>query len=497
MAIDFPTPTSVGQTYTLGNKTWQWTGEGWKMISTISLGNLTNVSLNSPVNNDVLTYNGTNWVNSPASGGTGSGTFDTAINNALYIEPTGTLNAVGVGTTVTQITTFLGTSGQQYILNSMHVTNISNGDAEITAGFVMNARKVPASISVSAGYSGGAGIHTFTVGSASSIRVGMAVTGTGNIGETTGIGTTAGFQYNTYVTNVDGNNITLSKPMSGYATGVLYFSPVSKVVSRLPVPVGSAVELLKQPMVLNALDSIVLQSTGTGSGIGTTSGNTITYTSGSSVLTATNQPTAFFNTIAIGNLVQNTGVSTGIQPNTYVGASYTGISTSYAGSGVVSIPITRPATATVGIGTSLTFTETIVPQDGALEATLTYKSIADTAYKNGTGTVVGIVTTTPTIIGVTSTIPSVYYGTGLTYPSVIQSIRVANISDTGDYPVYIGIGNSDTIFNNLAYNLIVPQNSSIEICESPKYLGIGQSIFAWCIEDSVIEIQIAAKQKTS
>ena len=33
------------------------------------------------------------------------------------------------------------------------------------------------------GSSGGAGIHTFTVGSASSITVGMAVTGTGNIGE--------------------------------------------------------------------------------------------------------------------------------------------------------------------------------------------------------------------------------------------------------------------------------------------------------------------------
>jgi hypothetical protein len=38
MPIDFPTPSTVGQTYTLGNKTWQWTGEGWK-ISNIVIGN--------------------------------------------------------------------------------------------------------------------------------------------------------------------------------------------------------------------------------------------------------------------------------------------------------------------------------------------------------------------------------------------------------------------------------------------------------------------------
>jgi hypothetical protein len=422
-------------------------------------------------------------------GGGGSGTFDTTINNALYIEPTGTLNIVGVGTTTSQITTFPGTSGKEYIINSMHVTNISNGDAEITAGFVMNVRKVPATISVSVGSSGGPGIHTFTVGSASSITVGMAVTGTGNIGETTGIGSTAGFQYNTYVTSVDGNTITLSKPMSGRATGTVYFTSVSKVVSRLPVPVGSAVELFKQPMVLNALDSIVLQSTGAGSGIGSTSTTAISQTANSNFLTVT-VGAAITNFIAAGQLILPTGaLNTGIQTNTFVGVGYT--------PGSLSIPMTRPATTSLA-STSFTFTEVVVPQDGALEVTLTYKSVTDTAYNNGTGTVVGIVSLSSlSVPGVTSTTPSVYYGAGLTYPSVIQSIRVTNISDSGDYPVYIGIGNSDTIFNNLAYNLIVPKNSSIEICESPKYLGIGQSIFAYSNTPGVLEIQIAGKQITS
>jgi hypothetical protein len=327
----------------------------------------------------------------------------------------------------------------------------------------------------------------------------MAVTGTGNIGETTGIGTTAGFQFNTYVTSVDGNNITLSKPMSGRATGTLFFSPVSKTSSRLPVPVGSAVELLKQPMVLNALDSIVLQSTGAGTGIGTTSSNTITYTSGSAVLTVTNQARSFFNSIAIGNLVQNTGVSTGIQANTYVGASYTGITTSYAGTGVVSIPITRPVTATVGTATTLSFTEIVVPEDGALQATITYQTTTDTTSLNGTGTVVGIATTS-FIAGITSSTPVAYYGTGNVYASTIQSIRVSNISDGmiypgGDYPVWVGIGNSDTVFSWLAYNMMIPRNSSIELCEGPKRLGIGQSIFAYSNTPNAIEIQIAGKQK--
>ena len=434
-------------------------------------------SSNSPgTSGQVLqsTVTGTQWTTSAAGGG-GSGKFDTEINNVLYVQPTGTLDIVGVGTTTSQITT-LPASPPEYIIHSIHVANISNGDAEITAGFVMNARKVPASISVSVGSSGGAGIHTFTVGSASSIRVGMAVTGTGNIGETTGIGSTAGFQYNTYVTSVDGNNITLSKPMSGYATGILHFSPVSDVVSRLPVPVGSAVELLKQPMVLGGLDSIVLQSTGAGSGIGSTSTNAITQTANSAILTVT-AGAAITNFIASGMLVQPTGINTGIQTNTFVGVGYT--------PGALSIPITKPATVSLA-STSLSFTEVVVPQDGALQATIVYQSSTDTSYQNGTGTA--------------TTTASVYYGTGNLYPSTIQSIRVSNISDGtiypgGDYPVWVGIGNSDTIFSWLAYNMVIPRNSSIELCESPKRLGIGQSIFAYSNTPNVIEIQIAGKQK--
>jgi hypothetical protein len=450
-------------------------------VSTLSITRVTGAvydSTNSPgTSGQILqsTVTGTQWSNAAAVSGV---KFDTTIDNVLYVQPTGTLDIVGVGTTTSQITT-LPAGSNRYVIHSMHVTNISNGDAEITAGFVMNAKKVPSSISVSIGQSGGAGIHTFAVGSASSIRVGMAVTGTGNIGETTGIGSTAGFQYNTYVTSVDGNNITLSKPMSGRATGVLYFSPVSKVSSRLPVPVGSAVELLKQPMVLNALDSIVLQSTGVGFntvGLASTSTATISQVSGSNTLTVT-AGAAITGYVAAGQLIQGTGSNTGIQTNTFVGVGYT--------PGSLSIPMTRPATSTLA-SQILSFSEVVTPQDGALQVTVVYQSSTDTSYLNGTGTA--------------TTTASVYYGTGNTYPSIIQSIRVSNISDGtiypgGDYPVSVGIGNTDTIFSYLAYNMVIPRNSSIELCESPKRIGIGQSIFAFSPIPGVIEIQVAGKQR--
>jgi hypothetical protein len=432
------------------------------------------------------TQTGTLWATAAAGGG--SGKFDTSIDNVLYVQPTGTLDKVGVGTTTSQITT-LPSGSNKYLVHSIHVTNISNGDAEITAGFVVDSRKVPATITVG----GGAGINTITVSTASSITVGMAVTGQGNIGETTGIGSTAGFQYNTYVTSVDGNNITLSKPIAGQAvSGTISFTPVSKISSRLPVPVGSAVELLKQPMVLNSLDSIVIQSTGSGTGVGTTSTAVFTQTANSNTISCT-VGSAITNFIYSGQLVQGTGTNTGIQTNTFIGVGYT------PGSNI--IPLTRPATVSVA-STVLSFTDVVVPEDGALQATIVYQSSTDTAYLNGTGTVVAISSNTTSVTAGLSTIPVAYYSSGTSYPSIIQSIRVSNISDGlvypgGDYPVWVGIGNSDTIFSWLAYNMVIPKNSSIELCESPKRIGIGQSIFAYSSTPYAIEIQVAGKQKTS
>lgn len=36
MAIDFPNTPTVGETYTVGSKTWQWNGEKWVMLTSAS-----------------------------------------------------------------------------------------------------------------------------------------------------------------------------------------------------------------------------------------------------------------------------------------------------------------------------------------------------------------------------------------------------------------------------------------------------------------------------
>ena len=410
------------------------------IVTGISAG--TNITISGSTGNVTISASG--------GGGGGSGKFDTSIDNVIYFTPTGTLDRVGVGTTTTQLTTLPSTAEIEYLVHSIHVTNISNGDAEITAGFDIDSRKVLSTYSSG----GGAGIHTCIVSSASTIAIGMGVTGT-NV------------DYNTLVTDRSGNMVVLSKPLVGTPSGTLTFIPVSEVVYRLPVPVGSAVELLKQPFVLYASDSIRVQATGIGTG-GQAATTTATASSGAAVLTV-----ASATNIAAGQLVGGTGIAT----NTYVGVGYTPASTA--------VPITRATTATLSSG-SVTFTDLIVPQDGALHSTIVYQTTTDTSYQNGTSAGVGVGTTA-----------TVYYGTGNIYPSVIQSIRVANLTDIGDYPVWVGIGNSDTVFNWLAYNMIIPKNSSIELCEAPKRIGIGQSIFAYSDTLNAIEIQIAGKQKTT
>jgi len=127
MAIDFPStagqPTDGTFTHSAAGITWEWDGTSWKargssdaytlpIASTTALGgvkvgnnlaitsggvlsatasatdldSLTDVTLTSPTSGQVLSYNGTAWVNAAASGGGGSTTLggltDTTIANA-------------------------------------------------------------------------------------------------------------------------------------------------------------------------------------------------------------------------------------------------------------------------------------------------------------------------------------------------------------------------------------------------------------------------------
>jgi hypothetical protein len=109
--------------------------------------------------------------------------------------------------------------------------------------------------------------------------------------------------------------------------------------------------------------------------------------------------------------------------------------------------------------------------DGGLDAWITYSTKTDTNFV-GVGTTV---TTAGTNVGGISTYQTVYTSTG--YPSVIQSIRLAN------YNLFIDIDASVAIFNSLGireghlvYNLTIPKNSIVELCQQPKRLEASDSI---------------------
>ena len=109
--------------------------------------------------------------------------------------------------------------------------------------------------------------------------------------------------------------------------------------------------------------------------------------------------------------------------------------------------------------------------DGGLDAWITYSTKSDTNFV-GVGTTV---TTAGTNVGGISTYQTVYTSTG--YPSVIQSIRIAN------YNLFIDVDASIAIFNSLgireghlAYNLTIPKNSIVELCQQPKRLETSDSI---------------------
>lgn len=73
MPSNFPNNPSVNQTHSIGDITWQWNGVAWVLYSAsptpISLNDLTDVELNSPVTDNLLKYNGSLWTNNSAIDG--------------------------------------------------------------------------------------------------------------------------------------------------------------------------------------------------------------------------------------------------------------------------------------------------------------------------------------------------------------------------------------------------------------------------------------------
>lgn len=137
--------------------------------------------------------------------------------------------------------------------------------------------------------------------------------------------------------------------------------------------------------------------------------------------------------------------------------------------------------ALTGIGTDAT------GHDGGLDAFVTISRKTDTNY-------VGVGTT------VKSTDQEIF--TSVTYPSVVQSISVANYNDNVDVDVTVSVFRGGTVGQiattgirqgYLAYNLTVPQNSTIEICSKPKMLLAGDSILVTTTPANSVGIVLAGK----
>lgn len=99
---------------------------------------------------------------------------------------------------------------------------------------------------------------------------------------------------------------------------------------------------------------------------------------------------------------------------------------------------------------------------------------------------------TATLNGTSAT--TLYTSSGA--PSVLQSIRIANISDAGPKPVTISIvDGSETI--RFVENLIVPKYGSVEILDNQKRIASGAIVKVTLDEASTMGVQLSAKKITA
>ena len=88
--------------------------------------------------------------------------------------------------------------------------------------------------------------------------------------------------------------------------------------------------------------------------------------------------------------------------------------------------------------------------------------------------------------------------TSTTNPSVVQSILLANDDGTNDVKARVVWTNgSDTIQAYLCYDLVVPADSTVELCEKPKYLAAGYKLRVYANQADRLEVTASGKQITS
>ena len=88
--------------------------------------------------------------------------------------------------------------------------------------------------------------------------------------------------------------------------------------------------------------------------------------------------------------------------------------------------------------------------------------------------------------------------TSTSNPSVVQSILLANDDGSNDVKARVVWTNgSDTIQAYLCYDLVVPADSTVELCEQPKYLASGYKLRVYANQADRLEVTASGKQITS
>ena len=88
--------------------------------------------------------------------------------------------------------------------------------------------------------------------------------------------------------------------------------------------------------------------------------------------------------------------------------------------------------------------------------------------------------------------------TSTSNPSVVQSILLCNNDGTNDVKArVVWTDGSNNVQSYLVYDMTVPADSTVEICEKPKYLATGYKLRAYENVASRLEVTASGKQITS
>ena len=88
--------------------------------------------------------------------------------------------------------------------------------------------------------------------------------------------------------------------------------------------------------------------------------------------------------------------------------------------------------------------------------------------------------------------------TSATYPSVVQSILLCNNDGSNDVKArVVWTDGGDSIQSYLVYDMVIPADSTVEICEQPKYLAAGYKLRAYASQADRLEITASGSQIVS